>query len=250
MAMKEIIKHNKKKWRKRLLISVPTEGWIRFEWAHHRYGQVIPINWEAAGFDLSYVAMGYSIEDAYNIIVKKAIELDVEWLITIEDDVLIPQDCFLRFSKYIEDGKIPIVSGLYFSKGNPSEPLLFRGRGNGCFKKWELGEIVWVDGLPMGCLLIHMSILKWCWDNSEKYRVPTGEEVSKVFETPRKVFMENGVFMRQEGTQDLFFFDRIMKEDVLRKTGWRGVARRKYPFLSDTKIFCRHIDRNTGRQYP
>ncbi len=41
-----MIKQNKIKWRKRLLVSTPTEGWIRFEWAYARYGQIIPVNWE------------------------------------------------------------------------------------------------------------------------------------------------------------------------------------------------------------
>lgn len=250
---KEIIKRNKIKWRKRLMISVATEGWVRFEWAHSRYGQVTPVNWEAQGYDVSYAALGYSIDDAYNLITKKALEIGVDWIVIIEDDILIPPDLFIKFQPYINQGDIPVVSGLYYTKSEPAQPLLFRGRGNGAFHNWTLGKKVWVDGLPMGCLLIHTSILKYFWDHlAEPYKLPDGTDVKRVFETPRKIFYdpERGGVERQEGTQDLYFFDRVIENDVLKKTGWKKAARRKYPFLCDTSIFCKHICRSTGRQYP
>ncbi|KKL98609.1 hypothetical protein LCGC14_1822690 [marine sediment metagenome] len=247
-----MIKQNKIKWRKRLLVSTPTEGWIRFEWAYARYGQIIPVNWEVSGFDVNFAVLGYSVDDAYNLITKKALEMKVEWLLIIEDDVLVPQDLFIKVADYITDGSIPVVSGLYYTKALPSEPLIFRGRGNGVFLKWKLGQKVWGDGLPMGCLLIHTSILKWFWENTEKYKTIEGEQLSRVFETPKKMFIdpETGSFSRQEGTQDLYFFDRMIDNDVLKKTGWKDIARKKYPLLCDTNIFCKHIDRNTGKQYP
>jgi len=77
--------------------------------------------------------------------------------------------------------KIPIVGGLYFTKSIPAEPLLYRGRGNGYFAKWELGKKVWVDGLGMGSTLIHSSILKALYDESEEYYVGD-QKVRRIFE--------------------------------------------------------------------
>jgi len=251
----EIIQFNKVKWRKRLLVAVATEGWVRFEWSHARYGQVVPVNWEASGFDIQFGfdALGYSIDDAYNLITKKALELKVDWLVLIEDDVVVPNDLFVKFARYIDAGDVPVVSGLYYTKSEPGVPLLFRGRGNGAFLNWKRGQKVWVDGLPMGCLLIHTSILKWFWENiQDAYVTPDGQSVKRVFETPRKIFFDpqtNG-YMRHEGTQDLYFFDRIVEWDVLKKTGWAKVSRKKFPFLCDTGIFCKHIDRGSGKMYP
>lgn len=247
----EIVRFNKIDWRNRLLISTCTEGMIRLEWAQARYGQVIPVNWSAQGFDLNYSVFNYSIDDAYNLITLKALELKVDWLIIIEDDVLVPPDLFIRFAQYMDAGDEPVVSGLYYTKSEPAEPLVFRGRGNGAFHDFALGKKITVDGLPMGCLLIHSSILRYVWDHSEQYQTVDGQVVNRVFETPRRVAFDpqKGV-ERQEGTQDLFFFDRVIEMDVLKKTGWKKAARRKWPFLCDTKIFCKHIDRQTGRQYP
>jgi hypothetical protein len=246
----EILQYNKIQWRKKLQISCATEGWIRYEWAAHRYGQVIPVNWQASGFDV-FVSMGYNIDDAYNSIVNHFITHGSEWLLLIEYDVLIPHDCFLKMGEYIDSKKYPIVSGLYYTKSSPAVPLIFRGRGNGAFGKWKLGSKVMCDGVPMGCLLIHGSILSWFYENSPDYIASEGSHLKKVFETPRRIFYDPEIgVQRQEGTQDLFWCDRLLNEDVLRKTGWAKLAKKKYPIMCDTSILCKHIDRNTGRQYP
>lgn len=249
----DIIRFNKVKWRKRLLVAVATEGFVRYEWAHARYGQVTPVNWEAQGFDVAYTAMGYSIDDAYNLIVRKALDLKVDWLIIIEDDVIVPNDLFIKFSRYMDTAKYPVVSGLYYTKSEPAEPLIFRGRGNGPFRKWKLGQKVFCDGLPMGCLLIHTSILKWFWENvDDVYNTVDGQTVKRIFETPRKMFHdpEKGGYEMQAGTQDLYFFDKMIEWDVLKKTGWKDIARKRWPLLCDTGILCKHACRNTGKMYP
>lgn len=253
LGNKEVLEFNTEKLHtSRVLIATPTLGIVRIEWAHARYGQVIPINWGAEGFDLPYIAIGFTIDDAYNTIVKRAIEGNNEWLLIIEDDVILPPDCFIKMGKYMSKKKYPVVSGLYYLKAFPAEPLIFRGRGNGAYTKFNLGEKVWCDGLPMGCLLIHMSIIKYFWDNiSEDYRLPDGSMTKRVFETPKKIWydVEKGI-QRLEGTQDLYFFDNLIKHKVLKKTGWNKVAKKKHPLLCDTSILCRHVDRSTGRMYP
>jgi hypothetical protein len=252
--------YNKKKWKNRLMLGVATEGWIRYEWAAHRYAQMIPLNWKCSDFTVSFsrqpylnaTAIGFNIDDAYNTIVRQAIVSDVEWLMFIEDDVLVPPNLLLRLSEYMEEGKTPIISGLYYSKGNPSEPLIFRGRGTGVYKDWKRGDKVWCDGVPFGCLLIHMSIFRYLWSNSAEYTLPNGQKTRKVIETPREIFYDPQTlaYHMKMGTQDLYWCDRLIKEDVFAKTGWDSYANLKYPFLCDTNIFCEHIDRQTGRRYP
>lgn len=249
---KDMIKYCGRKWKKKTLIATATEGWIRYEWAHARFGQIIPMNWEASGYDLNYTAMGYSIDDAYNVIVKKAIELDVEWVIMIEDDVLLPPDTFTKFEQYQRKGDVPIVSGLYYLKASPTLPLVFRGRGNGAYTDFKVGQKVWCDGYGMGCLLINAKILKWFWERSEEYQCADGTVTRRVFETPQKVFFdpEAGGYGRMCGTQDLFFYDKCIDFKVFKECGWPAIQRKKWPLLCDTSIFCRHIDRKSGKQYP
>lgn len=236
------------KFKTSTLIATPTEGTVRYEWVRARYSQVIPMNYEA-----SYCEMiGYPIDDAYNLIVKRAIEVDVEWLIVIEDDVLIPPDTLTKLEAYQRKGDIPIVSGLYYLKASPTIPLVFRGRGNGAYTDWKLGQKVWCDGFGMGCLLINTKILKWFWDRSEEYTACDGTRTKRVFESPRKTFFDpqSGQYGSMSGTQDLYFYDKCMEFNVFKETGFTKVSRKKYPLLCDTTIFCRHIDRYSGKQYP
>ena len=243
---------NKRPIKKRLLIGTPTLGIIRYEWSHARYGQVIPINWESSGFDLNYGVLGYSIDDAYNLIVQRFVDEKYEWLMLIEDDVIIPVDALMKMGNYINHEQHPMVSGLYYLKATPTQPLVFRGRGNGAYMNFKIGDKVWCDGVPMGCLLINGRILNHLYENSEEYEAVDKRVLRRVFKTPRRVLIDPQTWTAHShsGTQDLFFCDRIINEDVLKETGFKKYARRKYPFLVDTSIFCKHIDLTTGRQFP
>lgn len=247
------MKINKHPTKKMLFIATPTLGIIRYEWAHHRFGQMIPVNWEASNYTMNYGVVGYGIDDAYNNIIDAFLKEGKEWLLIIEDDVLIPINCFAKMADYINHQRIPIVSGLYYTKSAPhSRPLIFRGRGNGAYINFEIGDKVWCDGLPFGCLLIHNSIIQYMYDKAEPYRAIDGNTYKRVIESPQKTFLdpETWSFSTYAGTQDLLFFDRIINENILTKTGWKKYARRRYPFLCDTSIFCHHIDLHTGRRYP
>jgi hypothetical protein len=240
--------------RNRILIGTPTLGNVRIEWAIARFGQVIPPNWSAASTAVpipQQFAVGYLVADAQNIIVNTAVTQDYEWVLLNEDDTLLPPDATLRFNEYMKKGDIPIISGLYYQKANPTEPLIYRGRGNSCFDRFKAGDLVWADALPTGCLLINCSILKLMWKESPEYKTGIGPVVRKVFETPARVWTdpESGNPTSACGTSDIFFFDRILKEKVLQRSGWTEISKKKYPFLCDTNIFCRHISSN-GITYP
>lgn len=239
----------------RLLIGTPTLGIIRFEWAQNRYCQVIPPNWTAAQATIGFthdVPMGYLVADAQNLIVEQAVKENYEWLFLHEDDVVLPIDCFVTLNRYIKKGDIPVVSGLYFLKAHPTEPLVYRGRGNSCYDKFEVGDLVWADGVPTGCLLINCSLLRLMYEESPEYETGSGRRTRKVFETPAATWYdpEKMTVEQASGTSDLYWCDRVMREDVLRRAGWKSIARRKWPFLVDTSIKCFHIDLNTGTMYP
>jgi len=195
---------------------------------------------------------GYMVADAQNMGVDTCVQGRHEWLLLVEDDTMLPFDAFMRFNAYMKEPEIPVISGLYFLKANPSEPLVYRGRGNSCYDNWKIGDKVWVDGVPTGCLLIHHSVLRLMWNESPTYKTGSGREVKRVFETPSNAFLdpETGGLCLQAGTSDLFWCDRVMREKVLERSGWKDIGKRKYPFLVDTNIMCKHIDLNTGVQYP
>jgi hypothetical protein len=237
----------------RVLIGIPMTGLLRSEWVLARYGQIIPCNWghnEFIQWIDQYSPINFTVADARNIVCQKLIEGKYEWLLFIDHDVVLAPNFLVLMNEHMISRKIPMVSGLYFTKSKPSEPLVYRGRGVGYYPKWKIGDQVEVDGLPMGCTLIHSSIIKALYDKSEEYDMG-GLKVRRVFETPTRSFWDADAqsFNTQVGTEDLELCSRIMRENVFKKAGWPELAGKKYPFLIDTRLFCYHIDWN-GDKYP
>ncbi len=239
---------------KRIMIGIPMTGLIRAEWALARYGQVIPCNWsqvDSLQWIDQYTPLDFLVADARNVIVHHFIQQGFEWLFQIDHDVVLPMDTFIRINEYMLKKEVPMLSGLYFTKSRPSEPLLYRGRGNSYYNKWELGDKVWVDGIPSGITLIHRSILEVLYNESKEYEVMPGLKVKEVYETPAKVWYEPEArsWFTTTGTEDLKLCDRIMEEGVFKKAGWAEFQEKEFPFLCDTGIFGKHIT-NDGIQYP
>lgn len=237
----------------RLLVATPTTGSVRIEWVSARYGQIIPTNWSVVNmlqFLNSYIPMRYQVDDAQNMIVKEVVEKDFEWLFLIEHDNVIPPDCFVRMNDYMREKRYPVVSGLYYTRSRPSEPILYRGRGNGYYADWKMGDRVMVDGIPTGCVLIHGSILKAMWSESEEYFV-NGIKTRKVFNTPRALWFdpESQQFNTTSGTSDLDWCDRVIAGNYFAKAGWPQYQEMRWPFMVDTNIFVKHINPN-GEQFP
>lgn len=245
-------------WTNRLLIAVPTTGLVRIEWVMAKYAQIIPTNWsqvEMVQWLNTFSPLEYQLPDAENLIAKEIVKGDYEWFLSIEQDNLIPPDAYIRINEYMTDAKVPIVSGLYYTKSQPAEPILYRGRGNGSFRDFKLGDKVWCDGIPFGFTLIHGSIIKALWNESEEYAI--GNEVTRrVFSLPDinvgNFGFDNrkgGNYAHTRGTTDLNFCKRLMRDDIFTKAGWPAYQKMKYPFLVDTNILVQHID-NQGRRYP
>lgn len=237
----------------RLLVATPVTGLVRIEWVQARYGQIIPTNWsmvQMLQFMNSYMPLRYQVADAQNMIVREVVEKEFEWLLLLEHDTLLPPDGFIRFNDYIREKRVPVVSGLYYTRSRPSEPLLYRGRGTSYVDGWQLGDKVWCDGVPTGCLLIHAGILREMWKDSEEYAL-NGVKTRRVFSTPNNVWYdpESGQFNTKTGTSDLEWCARVIAGSYLAKAGWDEYQNMRWPFLVDTNIFCRHIN-NNGEQFP
>lgn len=242
----------------RLLIGTATTGLIRMDWAQARFGQIIPMNWSNivvtrwfGPWTPTVVPLGYMVADAQNLIVKSAIDNDMEWLLLHEHDVILPLDCFIKLNQYIRKADVPVVSGLYFSRSEPSDPLIFRGRGTGVYTDFKIGDEVWADGVPTGMLLIHMGIIREMWKDSEEYQVGN-EFTRRVFESPVEAWNNPSEtnYWTRTGTSDLNWCTRVMDEGYFAKAGWHEYQDKEYPFLVDTSLFCLHQDIGTGVKYP
>ncbi len=232
-------------WVNRLLMVTPTRGLIRIEWHSAVRGMIVPPNHSMVSMVQhinAFYPTRFSVADAQNLAVREAIERDFEWLIFLEDDVLPPVDMLLRLDHYVRNGP-PVVSGLYYTKANPSQPLIYRGRGTGPYLDFKMGEPVWCDGLPMGCCLIHMGLLRAMWEDAQPYQVAgSPHHTREVFVSPARAWVSpTGDVNVTTGTSDLEWCDRVVAGGYFKKSGWGQYARKRYPFLVDTAIKCGHI---------
>jgi len=238
---------------KRVMICVPMTGILRAEWVLARYNQIIPTNWahgELIQWMDTHVPLGFGVAEARNLAARNFIEGDWEWLFFIDHDVVLPMNTFVKWNMRMHKKDVPIWGGLYFTKSQPAEPLMYREWGHSFVTNWKLGDEVWVRGMGNGCNVYHRSVLEAVYKDSEEYEWG-GQTMRKVWVTPQSqgVDPETGVWHNSGGTEDIYLYDRIIKGNYLAKAGWKKIAKRKYPYLCDTSIFCRHIDMN-GKQYP
>jgi hypothetical protein len=233
-------------------------GLLRAEWALARYGQIIPCNWQQVEYVMwldTFAPLGYLVADWRNLAVKELLDRDFEWMVFVDHDVILPPDFYIKLNERILKDPVPIWSGLYFTKSFPSEPILYRGKGNGYVTDWRMGDQVWVNAVPMGCTVIHNSIFKALAAESDDYilQLPgTGPTaVKRVFDSPRKAWSdpETQTWMTRTGTEDLDFCWNVIERDIFTKAGWPKFQKKKYPILCDTSIFCRHITPD-GVMYP
>lgn len=244
---------NRKPSKKRLLISAPMTGNLRSEWVLARYSQVVPCNWSMSDATViidSYSPLGFLVAEARNVACDLAIKENFDWVCFIDHDVILPPDFFLRINDVMIEGKYPVWGGLYFTKSIPSEPLIYRGVGNGYYDKWHFGDKVWVDGYGLGCHLINGNLIREIGKVSPWYECD-GRKIRQIFESPSKVWFdpENNSWEKSGGTEDLFFYNRLIKEGILANAGWPELQKKQFPFMCDTSLFCRHID-ESGRQFP
>lgn len=152
-----------------IAIVVPHTGQVSMRWAIRLATLDIPPHYivtkSTAAIDL---AREQTVEDA--------LELDPEWLLFLDSDVIPPLDVFHRLRRHDH----PIVSGLYFVDGEFVHPAMwvlnedespssvdFDDDGNMLYgdthspSSVPIGEngLVTVDAVGLGCLLVHRSVI-------------------------------------------------------------------------------------------
>lgn len=196
-------------------ICIPTFGMVSIGFAQKLMGLAHPMS--ASSMMLTPVRLEIGV--ARNVCVEHVLNIKPrpEFIFFIDDDVLVPWDGLIR----LFEQKLPIVAGMYYLKGSPSYPLLWREDGKMGYLRpgvdFKVGDLVEVLGTGCGCLLVRTEVF-------EKVSRPwfkTGPSKTEV------------VGMDQH-TEDAFFFKKVAVET-------------DYKVYVDTAVKCGHEDRTTGR---
>ena len=249
-----------------VLMGTPTLGVVHIQWYNSMVGMVTPPNWSV----VRSTPIGYTVADAQNVLVDTLLRGPFRALILIEDDTCPPPETILVFDRWfwkMERKKAPpVVSGLYHIKASAEtrrgknggieqlgpEPLAYRGGGTRAYRDWKYGDVIWVSGVPTGALLLHRSILEaWAREEDvETYSLPGYPfPIKKIFQQPARVWVENGGTHVASGTSDLWWSDQTIKRGLLAKAGWPKYQNKDFPYIIDTSLVFKHVDRVTGALY-
>ncbi len=181
---------------------------------------------------MEMVISGHEVGEAYEIAMGQILgnpQLSAfKYILFMEDDVIVPfipnsYGPLIEMYKHLQH--YDVASGLYWTKGEPSLPLIY---GNGDIEaelpfevnnNWRPGDVVNVNGAGMGFVLMKRSIFE-----DKRLERPFFKSINEM--------QSNGVV---SSTQDLYFYHKI------KKLG--------YKICVDTGIRAGHLDVATEKVY-
>ena len=158
---------------------------------------------------------GMPYDHARNEACKGCLANGFEWLAFLDSDVVPPSDAFLRLLSHRQ----PIISGLYCRR-SPPHGIPVAIRDGTWVTTYPKGQVIEVDYVGAGCLLIHRSVL-------ERMQAEPGRPASKRW-FDWKVDLA-GLVPPGEALSEDFAWCRRAKRDY------------GYRILLDTSIECKHI---------
>lgn len=213
------------------VIVIPTRGKIAVPVVQSLLGLMAPMNGKRA----MLFASGDEVGVAYNNMISNILanpELRTwKYIMTIEDDNIVPPDAHLKLLESIEELKLDAVSGIYFTKGEINLPMAYGDpdeyartgvldfRPRDIREAVKAGQVMRVNGIACGCALWRMELFK--------------ELLPPWYVTVSEVVPGKGP---QAMTQDLYFCLRAIKEKAKR-------------FAVDMRVRVGHLDVATGILY-
>ena len=109
-----------------MCVIVPTrDDSVRVKWLERFNGIVWPMNQRRYVFFVSGAEVGQAYNDTLKAILEHPELGSCRYLLTIEDDTLVPSDCALKLCESIEVGPFDGVGGMYWTKGDFNMPMVY-----------------------------------------------------------------------------------------------------------------------------
>ena len=175
---------------------IPTRGYIHAKVVQNWLGLMTPMNQKFTRMTMIGLEVGEAYEQAIDAILKHPDLSKWKFMLTLEEDNLVPPDGLLRLIKSI--GNYDAVGGLYWTKGEGGQPMCY-GSPTSVPVSFipqipKLGETTECNGLGMGFTLFKISSLK-------KLREKLGDK--PLFKTVQQYDPSKG---GEAMTQDLYHF--------------------------------------------
>lgn len=158
---------------------------------------------------------GRTVADARNEICSQALNAKADYVLFISDDVLAPPNTFELLRRHRQH----LVTGVYWTKGHPTQPYLYQGLNRGPYTDWTMGEFFPIDWAGCDCLLIHTDVLRAMeppWFSHEWSYTPGSRPIPLA-------------------TEDLYFYTKAKLAG--------------HQLYCDSAVQCDHQDRATGTRF-
>ena len=193
-------------------VGLPTWGKVSMRWAQARAHLGFPLGSSAVDLMIE----NEEIANARNIIVKKAMEAKADYVFFLGDDVICPPNTVIQ----LLSRNVDIVTGIYWTKGYPTRPYIWKGLQRGEYLDWKAGEFFEIDFTGVDCTLIRLDVFRniefpwfsrdWLWNRDQQ--------------KPSEL-----------ATEDFYFYLKAQKAG--------------YKVWADTSIQCFHEDRQSGQTF-
>jgi len=211
--------------RRGLAIGVLTDGMLNVDWLENLEKLKKGIPGGMYYKILTVKGTGYREKGGYALarteIVKRAKKLNVKWLLFLDSDVFPMADAITQLLACKKD----VVSGIYYMKTDPPQPVLYEKFGDGPLWDFEPESVFKIGSAGAGILLINMEVF------------------DKFDEKDTPYFAENWDLKKKDGSiihvdigEDHFFFHMCNKLGI---ETW-----------CNSSVICTHVDYHTGRRYP
>jgi len=197
------------------LIAIPTFGKVHVLWAQSRYQIAHPLG---SIVSESYDATNADIATKRNDLVKRALEIKAKNIFFLGDDVTPPPNVLLQLLMRRRQGA-RVITGVYWTKGSPSQPYIWKGYLDAPYYDWHVGDYFKIDWSGCDCLLIDTEVFREIpppWFSIDHAMVPNQKTVNP-------------------STEDLYFFSKLRQAGI--------------EIWCDAGIQCGHIDRESSLVY-
>lgn len=132
-------------------------------------------------------------------IAEKAYDQKMEFLLCIDDDTVPPQQTITELFYQMQlHPNAAIIGGIYPTKTNPPQPIVFMEIGGGPYWGWTVGDVFQCAAIGAGCMMIRVPFL-------DRIPKPWFKDTAVAL-APIDSHSENGArIVGSSGTDDVFF---------------------------------------------
>lgn len=138
----------------KVLIGIPTRGMVSMDWALSLAALQAPAGVEIHRREIQ----GAPIDHMRNTLAEMVLREGFDYIFFNDDDTCVPERGLIQ----LMSRNLDVVSGLYYTRHQPIEPLMYRETDKGRWRitDYSIGQLLEVDHVGAGCLLIKREVLE------------------------------------------------------------------------------------------